>query len=96
MVGSNNHGIVDSYDLLVLEFLGSFCGVTGLIMLSVKLKPNICFPIAHSAFCIAAAAISHWALVNTYVFIQSLAVIFLTGQQKMNVRILGFVARRLE
>jgi hypothetical protein len=88
---------VDSNDLLVLEILGPFIGVTGLIMRSVELKPNIIFPNAHSAPSSARAAISHWALVNTYVFIRSLAVIFLTGQlPKMNVSLLGFVAGRLE
>ncbi len=40
---------------------------------------------------------SHWALVNTYVFILSLAVKFLAGQlPKMNVSHLGFVAGHLE
>ncbi len=97
LVGSNNHCIVNSDDLLVLEFLGSFLGVTGLIMSSVKLKQNIIFSDAHSALCLAVAAIRHWALVNTYVFIRSLAVIFLTGQlPKMKISLLGFLAGRLE
>jgi hypothetical protein len=66
-------------------------------MRSVKLKPNLSFPYAHSALCLAVAVIGNWALVNTYVFILSLAVIFLTGQlPKMNVSLLGFVAGRLE
>ncbi len=60
----DNHRLVDSYDLLVLEFLGPFLSVTGLIMRSVELKPNIIFPDAHSAPRSARAAISHLALVN--------------------------------
>ncbi len=84
--------------MLVVEFLGPFLGVTGLIMSSVELKPNnIIFPDAHSAQSSARAPISNWALVNSYGFIQSLAIIFLAVQlPKVNVSLFGFVAGRLE
>ncbi len=65
---------MDSYHLLVLEFLGPFLGVTGLIMRSVELKLNIIFPNAHSAPCSARAAKSHWVLVNSYGFIRLMKV----------------------
>ncbi len=45
----------------------------------------------------ARAAISHWALVNSYGFIRSLAIIFLDVQlPKVNVSLFGFVSRHLE
>ncbi len=88
---------MESNDLLVLEILGSFLGVTGLIMRSVELKPNIIFPDTHSAPRSARAAISYWALVNSYGFIRSLAIIFLAVQlPKVNVSLFGFVSGRLE
>ena len=69
-LGGNNHRLVDSYDLLVIEYLVLLSlafsrGVTGLIMRSVKLEPNRIFPDAYSAPRSAFAAMSHWTLVNS-------------------------------
>ncbi len=70
----------------VLEFLGLFLSMIGIIMRSVELKPIIIFPDAHSAQQSARAAISHWALVNSYGCIRSLAMIFLAVQlPKVNI-----------
>jgi hypothetical protein len=62
-----------------------------------ELKPNIILPDAHSAPRSARAAISQWALINSYGFIGSLAIIFLAVQlPKVNVSLFGFVAGSLE
>ena len=93
---------MDSYDLLVIEYLvllslAFFRGVTGLIMRSVKLEPNRFLSDDYSTTRSAFAAMSHWTLVNSNFFFRFLVIIFLAVQlPKVNVCRLGFVTGRLE